>query len=53
MPGDEVARPRIIEGIEMLLYQEIRNAGCELQANGSRHRTPALMRRDIAAMGKR
>ena len=53
MPGDELARPRLVEGVEMLLDQEVRDARRELQADRSRDRPAALMRRDIAAMRER
>ena len=33
MPGDEVARPVVVEGVEMLLDEEIGDAGSELQAD--------------------
>ena len=53
MPGDEVAGPGLVEGVEMLLDQEVRHAGGELQADGGGDRAAALVRRDVAAVGER
>src|SRR5262249_35975223 len=53
MPGDEVAGPRLVEGIEMLLDEEVGEARRELQADRGRHRPTALVGRDVAAVGAR
>ncbi len=53
VPGDEIVGPRLVEGVEMLLDQEVGHAGGELQADRRRHRSAALVRRDVAAMGER
>ena len=49
-PRDEIARPRVVEHVEVFLDEEIRHAGGELQADGGGHRAAALVRRDVAAV---
>ena len=49
LPGHELGGPRIVERIEMLLDQEVRDARGELQAERRRDRAAALMGRDPRA----
>src|SRR6185295_2070565 len=49
-PSDKLARPGVVEVIEVFLDEEIRHAGGELQANGGGDGAAALVRRDPGAV---